>query len=207
MDKILAAARDFAANLIVVGWKTGIPSHRSELAPSPTRRVIAGGGGVVNELPALALALAACFGAAGVGGFVTSRSLNDWYLHLPKPSWNPPNRVFGPVWSVLYLLMGIAVWLVWIGRDGHDITTALAWFAGQLALNLLWSLVFFGLRSPAGGLLVIVALWCAIAATIFAFAPLSAVAAALLIPYLLWVSFATLLNAAIARNVRRSPAA
>lgn len=158
----------------------------------------------MNELPALAVALAACFSAAGVGGLATSRSLKDWYVRLPKPSWNPPSWVFGPVWTVLYLIMGIAVWLVWIERGGQDIGAALVWFAAQLALNVLWSIAFFGLRSPVGGLVVIVALWWAIAATIFVFAPISPVAAALLVPYLAWVTFATVLNGAIAGNVTGS---
>lgn len=158
----------------------------------------------MNELPALAVALAACFSAAGVGGLATSRSLKDWYVRLPKPSWNPPNWIFGPVWTLLYLLMAVAVWLVWIERGERDVTGPLTWFAAQLALNVLWSVAFFGLRSPIGGLVVIVALWWAIAATIFVFAPLSALAAAMLVPYLVWVTFATVLNGAIAWNVARS---
>ncbi len=158
----------------------------------------------MNEGVALAVALAACFSAAGIGGLATSRGLRDWYSRLPKPSWNPPNWVFGPVWSALYLLMAIAVWLVWRVRDEQDVSGALLWFAAQLALNVGWSVAFFALRSPVGGLLVIVALWWCIAATIFAFAPLSVLAAWLLVPYLAWVTFATVLNGAIAGNVAGS---
>lgn len=160
----------------------------------------------MNELAALGVALIVCFAAAGVGGMATARSLRGWYDRLPKPSWNPPDRVFGPVWTVLYAFMAIAVWLVWLARGEHDVTPALAWFAGQLVLNVLWSLAFFGLRSPMLGLVVIVALWWAIVGTIAAFAVVSGVAAIVLLPYLAWVSFATALNAAVARNVAGSRA-
>ena len=155
----------------------------------------------MSDILGLVASIAICFVAAGIGGFATSRSLRDWYLTLPKPAWNPPNRVFGPVWTVLYGAMAIAAWLVWRVRDERDVSVALAWFGVQLALNVLWSVVFFGLRQPAGGVLVIVLLWMAILATIIAFAPLSLPAALLLVPYLMWVTFASLLNAAIARRV------
>jgi tryptophan-rich sensory protein len=152
----------------------------------------------VNDVVALIVALAACFAAAGVGAYATSRSLRSWYVTLPKPRWNPPNWVFGPVWTLLYFTMAISAWLVWLSREGEDVAPALAWFATQLVLNVLWSVAFFGLRSPVGGLVVIVGLWWAIAATAVAFAPLSGLAAAMLVPYLLWVSFAMALNGAIA---------
>lgn len=158
----------------------------------------------MSDIASLVIALAACFGAAGIGGLATSRGLRDWYPRLAKPSWNPPDRVFGPVWTVLYVLMAVAVWLVWRVRDEHDVTIALLWFTAQLALNVGWSVAFFGLRSPVGGLLVIVMLWWCIAATIFAFAPLSAPAAAMLVPYLAWVTFAAALNGAIAGNAAGS---
>ncbi len=155
----------------------------------------------MNELVGLIVALACCLGAAAIGGYATTRSLRDWYTALPKPRWNPPNAIFGPVWTVLYLGMGVAVWLIWRQRDESEVAFAFALFAAQLVLNVLWSVVFFGLRSPTGGLVVIVALWLAIAATIAAFAPISALAAALLVPYLAWVTFATFLNGAILRSV------
>ena len=158
----------------------------------------------MNDIIALVVAVAICFAAAGVGGYATTRSLRDWYLALPKPSWNPPNWVFGPVWTVLYLAMAVAAWLVWRVRDERDVAAALVWFAAQLVLNVAWSVVFFGLRAPKGGLAVIVALWLAIVGTILAFAPISTPAAAILAPYLLWVTFATALNGAI---VRTSPSA
>lgn len=153
----------------------------------------------MSDIVGLVASIAICFAAAGIGGYATSRSLRDWYVALPKPSWNPPDRVFGPVWTVLYAAMAIAAWLVWRVRDERDVSVALAWFAVQLALNVLWSVVFFGARRPSGGVAVITLLWLAIVATIVAFAPLSPTAALLLAPYLAWVTFASLLNLAIAR--------
>ena len=152
---------------------------------------------VVNEWLALAIAVGVCFGAAALGSWATFEGLRAWYPSLRKPSWNPPNAVFGPVWTVLYLAMAVAVWLVW--RTGNDVAFAVALFAVQLALNVAWSVVFFGRRQLRGALAVIVALWFAIAATLVVFASIDALAAALLAPYLAWVTFASFLNAAIAR--------
>lgn len=160
----------------------------------------------MSDLLALVVAILCCFAAAAIGGYATTRSLRTWYLALPKPSWNPPNAVFGPVWTVLYLVMGISVWLVWRARDEHDVALAIACFAAQLVLNVLWSVAFFGFRSPRGGLVVIVVLWLAIAATIAAFSQISVLGAAILVPYLLWVTFATALNAAILRRTAGSAA-
>ena len=154
----------------------------------------------MDALVGIVVAFALCFAAAAIGGYATSRSLRDWYVELPKPSWNPPNAIFGPVWTVLYALMAIAAWLVWRTRDQGDVGAALVLFAAQLALNVMWSVVFFGLRRPAAAALVIALLWLAIAATIYAFAVHAALAALLLLPYLAWVSFATALNVAIARR-------
>ena len=102
----------------------------------------------MNDLVALVIAVGACFGAAALGSWATIRGLRAWYPALRKPSWNPPNGVFGPVWSALYLAMAVAVWLVW--RSGGDVTVAVGLFALQLALNLAWSIVFFGQRNPRG---------------------------------------------------------
>jgi benzodiazapine receptor len=151
----------------------------------------------VNDVVALVIAVGACFGAAALGSWATIRGLREWYPALRKPSWNPPNGVFGPVWSALYLAMAVAVWLVW--RSGGDVTVAVGLFALQLALNLAWSIVFFGQRNPRGGLVVIVGLWLAIAATLVVFMSIDTLAGALLIPYLAWVTFASVLNGAIAR--------
>lgn len=158
----------------------------------------------MTDIIGLVVAIAVCLAAAGIGGYATTRSLRDWYVTLPKPSWNPPNGVFGPVWTVLYLAMAVAAWLVWRARDERDVVPALAWFAVQLALNVAWSVSFFGLRSPRAGLVVIVLLWLAILAMIVAFAPISTLAALVLVPYLAWVTFATALNGAIAAKVARA---
>lgn len=151
----------------------------------------------MNEWLALATAVLVCFGAAALGSWPTARGLREWYPALRKPSWNPPNAVFGPVWTLLYLAMAIAVWLVW--RSGTDVTVAVWLFALQLALNVAWSVVFFGQRNPRGALVIIVGLWLAIAATLVAFVSIDPLAGALFIPYLAWVTFASVLNGAIAR--------
>ena len=151
----------------------------------------------MNEWLALAIAVGVCFGAAALGSWATFEGLRSWYPSLRKPSWNPPNAVFGPVWTVLYLAMAVAVWLVW--RTGNDVAVAVALFAVQLALNVAWSVVFFGRRQVRVALAVIVALWFAIAATLVVFASIDALAGVLLAPYLAWVTFASFLNAAIAR--------
>jgi benzodiazapine receptor len=146
-----------------------------------------------------------CISVAGVGGVVTAKAVRQWYPSLRKPSWNPPSRVFAPVWSVLYLMMAIAAWLVWRARDAGDVAIALELFGLQLALNLAWSVIFFGLRRPAWALSEIVLLWISIAATLAAFWIHDPIAAALLIPYLAWVTFAGVLNGAIHRlNKTRS---
>lgn len=133
---------------------------------------------------------------AGIIGTVfTTPSVAGWYPTLVKPALNPPAWVFGPVWTTLFALMGIAAFLVWKkGLDRKDVKIALGIFLGQLVLNALWSIIFFGLRSPGGALIEIVFLWLAIVATIVAFAKISRPAAWLLTPYILWVSFAGYLN-------------
>jgi translocator protein len=135
-----------------------------------------------------------CLAVAGLAGFATAQSVVEWYPTLAKPSWTPPSWLFGPVWTVLYVLMGVAAWLVWSKGQARN---ALLLFGAQLLLNLAWSFLFFGARSPGLGLIDIVALWLAIAATIFAFAQRTRTAALLLAPYLAWVSFAMALNAKI----------
>ncbi|WP_458188970.1 TspO/MBR family protein [Haladaptatus sp. NG-WS-4] len=143
-----------------------------------------------EDLPALLASVAVCELAGIVPSILTANDVATWYPTLSKPAFTPPGWLFGPVWTTLYLLMGIALFLVW--RRGNRF--ALAVFAVQLALNAAWTLVFFGMRWPAGGLVVIFALLVAIVATLFAFARVDRRAAVLLVPYLLWVSFATLLN-------------
>ncbi len=141
--------------------------------------------------------LALCAAAAGVGGALTAQSVTTWYQTLNKPSWNPPDWVFGPVWTVLYAMMGVAAWLVWRRAGWQAGGKALATFGVQLALNVAWSGCFFTLRNPGLGLVVLVLLWLAIVATVFAFARHSRPAAWLLVPYLAWTSFAGVLNATV----------
>lgn len=148
---------------------------------------------------ALALFVAACLLTGAIGGFATASSVETWLPGLNKPSWNPPNSVFGPVWTLLYLMMAVAAWLVWRRREQSSIRTSMLLFGIQLALNAGWSIVFFGLRQPGLAVIEIVLLWLAIAATLRAFARVSVPAALLLVPYLGWVSFASALNFAIWR--------
>ena len=125
-------------------------------------------------------------------------AIPSWYATLNKPSFTPPNWIFGPVWTLLYFLMGVAFYLIWKqGWKKNKVKTAGMYFLAQLGLNFIWSPIFFGLRSPLIALFVIIALWVLIVITIKKFYPLSQLAAYLLIPYLLWVSFAMILNAAI----------
>lgn len=139
--------------------------------------------------------VALCEGVGFVGSIFTVPSISAWYATLAKPSLAPPNWVFAPVWTTLFLLMAVAAFLVWrrgVGRRG--VRTALEIFALQLALNLLWSILFFGLHSPGAALADIVALWISIAAAIYFFSKISRPAAWLMFPYIAWVSFAAYLN-------------
>ena len=140
-----------------------------------------------------------CFAVAGLGGLVTASNIPNWYAGIAKPTWNPPNWIFGPVWSCLYLMMAVSAWLVWrqVGLAGTKLPLAL--FAVQLGLNSLWSILFFGLHSPGMAAVDIVLLWTAILATLVAFWKRSRWAGILLVPYLAWVSFAAVLNLVIWR--------
>ncbi len=148
----------------------------------------------MNKWVVLAGFVALSLAVGAIGGFATTQSVVEWYPTLNKPSWTPPSWLFGPVWTALYIMMAVAAWLVWQRGDSKY---ALILWGGQLLLNLAWSILFFGARSPTLGLIDIIALWVAIAATIFLFAQKSRGAAFLMVPYLCWVSFATALNAAI----------
>ena len=145
----------------------------------------------------LLLAIAICLLVAGAGGLFTAGSVEQWYPTLQKPAWTPPSWLFAPVWTILYLMMAIAAWLVWRRRKAEKAKWALCLFILQLALNAAWSPLFFGLKNPLAGLLDIVPLWAAILATLIHFRKISAAAGALLVPYWLWVSYATALNGAI----------
>ena len=138
--------------------------------------------------------------AGVIGSIFTISAIPAWYATLAKPALNPPSWLFGPVWTTLYLLMGIAAFLVWRkGWNNKGVKAALSLFGVQLILNALWSIIFFGLHSPAWALIEIIAMWIAIVSTIAVFAKISRSAAWLLAPYILWVSFALYLNYAIWR--------
>ncbi|NER18165.1 TspO/MBR family protein [Spongiivirga citrea] len=143
-------------------------------------------------------AISVCLIIGFMSGFATQSSINDWYVSLNKPSFNPPNEIFGPVWVVLYVMMGIAAGLVWQRGFYHKwVKTALYHFGFQLLLNGMWSITFFGLRKPFIGLLVIIALIVMIILTIRWFKVVDKRAAYLMYPYLAWVLFATILNFSI----------
>ena len=136
-----------------------------------------------------------CQMAGIIGSVFTINGIENWYDTLQKPDITPPNWIFAPVWTTLYAMMGIAAYLVYrLGMKKKDVKIALGIFAIQLILNTLWSIVFFGMNSLSGGLMVIALLWIMIAGTIISFYRLSRQAAALMVPYLLWVTFASILN-------------
>ena len=138
--------------------------------------------------------LIVCFGAAGIGSLATNSSVKTWFPQLHRPEWTPPNWVFGPVWTVLYLMMAISAWLVWRSWNWTASRLALLLFAIQLTLNILWSVTFFGLRKVGPAFAEILLLWMMIIATAVAFYPLSLLAAWLLLPYIAWAAFASYLN-------------
>jgi translocator protein len=123
-----------------------------------------------------------------------------WYQTIQKPTWNPPNWIFGPVWTTLYVMMGIALWVVWKEDTSRELKIiAFVLFAVQLLLNFFWSFIFFKLEQPGWAFAEIVVLWVAILATIFAFGQVNKAAAWLLVPYISWVTFAGILNYTIWR--------
>lgn len=139
--------------------------------------------------------IAACFVVAGVGSIPTARALKDWYPKLEKPSWSPPNWLFGPVWTLLYILMAVAAWLVW-REDSPVNPIAIRLFVAQLVLNGLWSWIFFGWRLIGLALAEVILLWFSIAMTLWAFYQVNPLAGLLMAPYLCWVTFASCLNLA-----------
>jgi benzodiazapine receptor len=147
------------------------------------------------DLLKLVVSLLACQLAGFLGSIFTTPAIPGWYAKLAKPSFTPPNWVFSPVWISLYVLMGISAFLIWRkGLDNRAIKVALGIFVAQLIVNSLWSLMFFGLRSPLAGFITIIILWILIVLTISHFYRISTVAGVLLLPYFLWVSFASVLN-------------
>lgn len=143
--------------------------------------------------------VAVCLGAGGLGAVVTTPAIDGWYRTLAKPDWNPPDYVFGPVWTTLFVMMGVSAWLVWKPGGFHGAILPLVLFAVQLAFNVGWSYVFFGWHQPGWAFVEILVLWLLIAATTVAFFRRSVAAGWLLTPYLAWVSFASVLNFTIWR--------
>jgi len=151
-----------------------------------------------RDIVKLVVSLVACQLAGVVGSIFTTSAIPTWYAALEKPPFTPPSWLFAPAWITLYLLMGISAFLIWRrGFDNRQVKIALIIFLVQLVLNALWSVVFFGLESPLYGIVVIVVLWVAILLTMLRFWKLSTAAGALLLPYLLWVTFASMLNISI----------
>jgi benzodiazapine receptor len=151
------------------------------------------------DIVGLVLFLALCLGIGALGAAVTATSVTTWYNELNKPPFNPPNGVFGPVWTALYIMMAVAAWRVWRATDRDTARGPLAMFALQLALNLGWSVAFFGLERTGSAVAVIVALELTVITTAFAFRAIDRLAGLLMVPYILWVAFATVLNIAIWR--------
>lgn len=141
--------------------------------------------------------IAICLGAGGLGAIATTPEIDGWYKTIQKPTWNPPGYVFGPVWTMLYVMMAIAAWLVWKPAGFKAAKTPLTLFAVQLVLNVAWSWIFFHFHQPGWAFAEIVCLWLAIGATTIAFFKNSKTAGWLMVPYLMWVSFASVLNFAI----------
>jgi translocator protein len=151
-----------------------------------------------NSLLKLLLAISISEAAGIIGSIFTASALPTWYAQLIKPDLNPPGWMFGPVWTTLYALMGVAAFLVWTKSwERRDVRKALSVFGFQLVLNASWSIVFFGLQSPGWALVNIALMWLAILWTMILFYKISKPATWLLVPYILWVSFAAYLNYSI----------
>ena len=148
---------------------------------------------VVKLVVSLAVPLLAGFGSS----VFTVNSISTWYATLNKPWFSPPNVVFAPVWTILYILMGLALFLIWRSLRNRTRDIGIALFAAQLAINVIWTLAFFGLQNTLYGVLTILPLWILIAATIYQFYKVEKWASYLLVPYFVWVSIATALNASV----------
>ena len=151
------------------------------------------------DLIALAFSVALCLGIGALGASVVATSVDTWYGELAKPPFTPPDHVFGPIWTVFYVLMAIAAWRVWRAADRDTRRGPLTLFALQLALTLGWTVVFFGLEKIGAALATIVVLDVGVVVTTLAFRPIDRWAGLLMLPYLAWVAFATVLNIAIWR--------
>lgn len=153
----------------------------------------------MNKITRILAVVVTCLAIGYFSGEVTRSAITTWYPNLVKPSFNPPNWIFAPVWSMLYVMMGIAAGLVWdrIEVEKEAVKKALVFFAIQLALNALWSYLFFGLHNPMLAGLEIIILWLMIYETYIKFAKINKIAGYLFLPYLAWVSFAAVLNVSI----------
>jgi benzodiazapine receptor len=150
------------------------------------------------EIVKLLISIVICQLAGIIGSIFTSSSVTTWYRSLAKPSFTPPNWLFSPVWISLFVLMGVSAFLIWNrGLSDSRVRVALTLFVGQLLLNILWSVLFFGFKSPLAGFIEILVLWIAIALTMISFWRISSLSSLLLLPYLLWVGFAAVLNYSI----------
>jgi tryptophan-rich sensory protein len=149
----------------------------------------------MNNIFKLIIAVAIPIIVGSTSGFFTITGVESWYQTIQKPSWNPPSWIFGPVWTSLYIMMGVALFLVWKSPLSPDIKrTAILLFAIQLVLNFFWSFIFFYQHQIGWAVVEIIALWLLILLTIFSFAKINTTAAWLLVPYISWVSFASILN-------------
>jgi tryptophan-rich sensory protein len=149
----------------------------------------------LNSVIKLVVSILASFAAAGIGSLFTFKAIPNWYAGLKKPPFTPPNWAFGPIWTILYILMAISVFLVWQkGISTNGVLLAFILFWVQLAFNALWSIIFFGIKSKGGGVMTIIMLWLLILATIITSFRVSEWAGILLIPYIVWVSIASYLN-------------
>ena len=164
----------------------------------------------LSSIVRLIVSILASFAAGGIGSLFTFKAIPTWYARLKKPRYTPPNWAFGPVWTTLYILMGISVFLIWQkGLSTNDVLLAFVLFWIQLAINALWSVIFFGMKSKGGGVITIIILWLLILATIVSFLQVTVWAGGLLIPYIVWVSIALYLNIGIwmlNKTVKQRPA-
>jgi len=149
----------------------------------------------LSSIIKLIVSILASFAAGGIGSLFTFKAIPTWYAGLRKPRYTPPNRAFGPVWTTLYVLMGISVFLIWqkgLSTNAAFLAFVLFWI--QLAINAIWSIIFFGMKSKGGGVITIIVLWLLILATIITSFRVSGWAGTLLIPYIVWVTIASYLN-------------
>lgn len=146
----------------------------------------------MGKITKLIISIVAPLSAGAIGSFFTSPAISNWYAFLNKPSFSPSDWLFAPIWTILYILMGIALYLVWTKEAIRK--KAIGWFIIQLVLNVFWSIIFFGLKSPGWAFIEIIVLWLGILITMLKFFKISKPAGWLFLPYILWVSFALVLN-------------